>query len=286
MVALAFGNSCSNGSHPNFRDQFHTDGGMGGDVFQIVNQLRQIFNRINVVMGGRRNQSHTWHAVAQFTDVLGHFATWQLAAFSRLGTLGHLDLDLICRIQILGRYTKSTGCDLFDFGAQRVTILQGHVHFNLRVSNDTLQALTRFDGDALELLAVASRILAALTGVAFTANAVHGHGQGCMRFRGDGPQGHRTCGETFDDFTGRLHAIDSDGFAWIDLELKKTTQGHVTTVLVVDDLRILFVGVEIVGARAVLQLCNRIRRPHVVLASGAPCVLAARIQHVGEHRIA
>ena len=259
---------------------------MGCDVFQIVNQLRQIFNRINIVMGGRGNQAHTWHAVAQFTDVLRDFATRQLPALSRLGTLRHLDLDLICRIQILGRHTKSSGGDLFDFGAQRVPVFKGHVHFNLRLTNDTLQALTGLDGDALELLAVASRILAALTGVAFASNAVHGHGQGCMSLRGDGPERHRTCGETFDDFTGWLHAIDGDGFAWIELELKKTTQGHVTPVLVVDDLCVLFVGVEIVGAGAVLQLGNRIGRPHVVLASGAPCVLTARIQHVGQHRIA
>ena len=59
-----------------------------------------------------------------------------------------------------------------------------------------------------------------------------------------------------------------------------------TPVLVVDDLCVLFVGVEIVGARAVLQLCNRIGRPHVILASGTPCVLTARIQHMGQHRIA
>ena len=43
--------------------------------------------------------------------------SWQLTALTRLGTLCHLDLNLICRGEVLGRHTKSTGCNLFDLGA-------------------------------------------------------------------------------------------------------------------------------------------------------------------------
>ena len=56
-----------------------------------------------------------------------------------------------------------------------------------------------------------------------------------------------------------------------------------TLVLVVDDLCVLFVRAEVVRACAVLQLGNRIRRPHVLFATGAPSVFTASVEHVGEH---
>ncbi len=56
------------------------------------------------------------------------------------------------------------------------------------------------------------------------------------------------------------------------------------TGLVVDDLRVLFVGVPVFRPRAVLQFCNRIRGPHVLFAPGTPRVLAAGIQHVRQYR--
>ena len=58
-----------------------------------------------------------------------------------------------------------------------------------------------------------------------------------------------------------------------------------TLALVVDDLRILFIGLRIVGARGVLQLGNGVWRPHMVFATGAPSIFAARLQHAVEHRV-
>ena len=58
-----------------------------------------------------------------------------------------------------------------------------------------------------------------------------------------------------------------------------------TLVLVVDNLCVLFVRVEVVGARAVLQLGNRIWRPHVFFATCAPSVFAASIEPIGQHRV-
>ena len=175
---------------------------------------------------------------------------------------------------------------MLDLGAQRVPRLKRHVHFNLRLANHALQSLTHFDGDAFEFLAVTCRILSTFTRVALAANAVHRNGQCGMRLRGDGTQRHRTGCEAFDDFTRRLNAIDGDGFTRINLELKQTAKRHVALVLVVDDLCVFFVGVEIVGACAVLQFGNRIRGPHVVLSPCTPCVLATRVQHVGQNRVA
>ena len=71
----------------------------------------------------------------------------------------------------------------------------------------------------------------------------------------------------------------------IDPELEQAAQRHVAAALVVDDLRVFLVGVELVRARAVLQLGDRVGRPHVLLAARAPGVLAAGVQHLGQHRV-
>ena len=55
--------------------------------------------------------------------------------------------------------------------------------------------------------------------------------------------------------------------------------------LVVDKLRVFLVGLELIGTRAVLQLGDGIRRPHVLFATHAPGVFAAGVEHVLEHRV-
>ena len=64
MVSLALGHTCGNCAHTHFGHQFHTDVSMRCHVFQVVNQLRQVFNRINIVVRWWRNQAHTGHRVA------------------------------------------------------------------------------------------------------------------------------------------------------------------------------------------------------------------------------
>ena len=63
-------------------------------VLQVVDQLGQVLDGVDVVVGRRRDQAHARHRVAA-ADVLGHLAARQLAALARLGALGHLDLDLV-----------------------------------------------------------------------------------------------------------------------------------------------------------------------------------------------
>ena len=139
--------------------------------------------------------------------------------------------------------------------------------------------------DALHLVAITRRVLAALAGVALAADAVHGHGQRAVRFGADRAQAHRAGGEALDDLGRRFHLFQRDRLGRIDLELEQPAQRHVTLALVVDDLRVFLVGLELARARAVLQLGNGIRRPHVLFAAHAPGVLAAGVEHVGQHRV-
>ncbi len=114
VVALTFRNTRRDRAHTDFRHQLDADAGVWRHVLQVMDELRQVFDRINIVVGRGRNQSHTRHAVAQLANVIRHLATRQLAALTGLGALRHLDLDLVGRRQILGCHTEAARRHLFD----------------------------------------------------------------------------------------------------------------------------------------------------------------------------
>ena len=57
------------------------------------------------------------------------------------------------------------------------------------------------------------------------------------------------------------------------------------TALIINDLRVLFIRVPVVGPCRMLQLGNRIRGPHMRLTPDTPGILATRLQHFGQDRI-
>ena len=95
VVALALGHACGDGAHAHFGHQLDADACVRCHVLQVVDQLGQIFDGIDVVVRRGRDQAHTGHAVAQLADVGRDLAAGQLTAFTGLGALGHLDLDLV-----------------------------------------------------------------------------------------------------------------------------------------------------------------------------------------------
>ena len=255
---------------------------MRRDVFQVVDELGQVFNGIDVVVRWRGDQAHTGHRITQKPDVLGHLGAGQLSTFARLGTLRHLDLDLVGAAEVFSGHAKAARGDLLDFGAQGVACLQGHIDFDLLVANHAFQGLTGFDGYAFELVAVTRGVFTALAGVAFAAYAVHGHRQGGVGFGRNRTQRHGAGGKALDDLAGRLDLVNRYGFGGVDFELEQAAQRHMAATLVVDDLCVFFVGAEVVGTRAVLQFGDGIGRPHMVFAAAAPSVFAARVQHGGQ----
>ncbi len=183
VVGLALGHAGSNGAHPDFGHQLHGDVGMRGHVFQVVDELGQVLNGVDVVVRRGRNEAHARHAVAQLADVIGHLATGQLAAFAGLGTLRHLDLDLVGTDQVFGGHAEPARSHLLDLGAQAVAVGQRQIHLDHVFADDGSQRFALLDRDALQLVAVTGGVLAAFTGVALAANAVHGNGQRGVRFR-------------------------------------------------------------------------------------------------------
>ena len=58
-VGVALGNTGGDCAHAHLAHQFHTDAGIVVGILEIVDQLCQIFDRIDIMVRGRRNQAHT-----------------------------------------------------------------------------------------------------------------------------------------------------------------------------------------------------------------------------------
>ena len=78
-IRMRFGHARGHRAHAHFRHQLHARCAPRVDVLQIVDQLRQIFDRINVVVRRRRDQAHAGNRVAHARDHLVHFVAGQAA---------------------------------------------------------------------------------------------------------------------------------------------------------------------------------------------------------------
>ncbi len=94
-VALAFGHAGRDRADANLGHEFHGNARIAIRVLQIVDQLREIFDRIDVVVRRRRDQAHARRAIADARDLFVDLVAGQLSAFARLGPLGHFDLQFL-----------------------------------------------------------------------------------------------------------------------------------------------------------------------------------------------
>ena len=92
VVGARLGDAGRDRADADLGDQLHRDAACGIDVLQVVDELRQILDRIDVVMRRRRDQADARRRVAHAGDVLVDLVAGQLAALAGLGALRHLDL--------------------------------------------------------------------------------------------------------------------------------------------------------------------------------------------------
>src|SRR5579875_544053 len=104
----------------------------------------------------------------------------QLPTLTGLGTLRHLDLDLLRAHQILSRDAKATGSHLLDLAAYLV---------------------------AIHRLMIPVRVLTALAGIIATTDAVHGCRDGFVRLRAERAERHGGDDETLPNRLHRLYLI-------------------------------------------------------------------------------
>ena len=227
VVGLRLGDAGGDRADADLGDQLDTDARALVGVLQVVDQLRQVLDRIDVVVRRRRDQADSRHRVAQAADVLAHLAARQLAALARLGALRHLDLQLVGRDQVLGRDAEAARRDLLDLRAQRVARLERVVDDDVALADDVAEVRALGDVLAAHLGAIARRVLAALAGVRLAADPVHRHGERRVRLGGDRAERHRAGGEALDDLGRGLDLVDRNRLGRIDDELEQAAQRHV-----------------------------------------------------------
>src|SRR5207302_9241889 len=279
VVGLGFGHARSHGAHSHFRDELHRDGRGGIRVLQVVDQLRQVLDRVDVVVWRRRDQLHAGSRVADLGDVVGDLAPGQLPAFAGLRALGDLDLDLLRARKIFGRHAEAPRGDLLDLGLEHVAFAQFDVARDAVRSEARAQRLAGFHRR------VTLAVLAALAGVRLPADAVHRHRERGVRFDRDRTVRHGAGRKTLDYLGCGFDLVDRNGLHAIEAKFEQTAEGHVTPGLVVDDRRAFLVCLGRILPRRVLQLRDRVGCPHMLFAAHAPRVLPPRIQHRLQHRI-
>ena len=107
-IGIGLGNTSGDGADADLSHQLDAHASRWVHLVQVMNQLRQILNRIDVVVRRRRDQSHTRLAVAQPSDVWVHLGAGQLTAFTWLGALSHFDLKLLAAAQVFRGHTETT----------------------------------------------------------------------------------------------------------------------------------------------------------------------------------
>ena len=113
-LCASFGDSCCNRPDAGLRNQLDRDTRLFICILQIIDQLRQILDGIDIVMRRRRDQADTRGGVSGLCDPRIHLSARQVAALSGLGSLRHLDLDLLRADQVPAGHAKPSACHLFD----------------------------------------------------------------------------------------------------------------------------------------------------------------------------
>ena len=105
-IGVALRHTGRDRTHARLGYELDMDTGLRVGIFQIVDQLGEILDRVYVVMWWRGDQFYPWRRAADRADVLVYLVAWQLAALAGLGALGHLDLEVRGVDQVVGGHTK------------------------------------------------------------------------------------------------------------------------------------------------------------------------------------
>ena len=195
-VGLGLGHARSNRADTARRHQLDRHLAARVDLLEVIDQLRKVFDRVDVVVRRGRDQRHALGRMPQPRDQIGDLHAGKLPTLTGLGTLSDLDLQLFALVEIFRRHAKAARGHLFDLGRRIVAVAFWH---EMR------------------------RIFAALAAVRFRANTVHRHVQRLMRLWGKRAQRHARRYETLADRGDALHLLQWHRRA-LGLDVEQVTQ--------------------------------------------------------------
>ena len=156
MLGLGLRDASGNCADACLGDQLDRDIGLWIDALEVVDQLGEIFNRVDVVVRGRANQAHARRRVANLRDVVVDLMPRQLSTLAGLRTLGHLDLDLVGIDEVRRRHTKAARRDLLDCRASQIAVgVGGGAHRILATFARVGTAAQTVHGDCQRLVCLA-----------------------------------------------------------------------------------------------------------------------------------
>src|SRR5450631_4556603 len=219
---------------------------MGVHVLQVVDQLREVFNGIDVMMRWWRNQTDTGNGMPQAGDHIVDFMAWELAALTGFRALRHLDLQLVGIDEVVRSHAETRRGYLLHGASPQIAASVG-----------------------LETFFVFS----ALARVRLAADAIHGDGKSLVGFLADGSERHGTRCEALHDFFTRFNFFKRNGRVAL-LQPHQTAQGASVGALVVNEVRVLLKSLEAILPHRLLQFADGLRIEQVILAIN-PLVIAA-----------
>src|SRR5215472_18038977 len=107
VICVGLCNTRGDGSDAATGDEFDAYGSARVGALQIPDELREIFNRIDVVVRRRRDELHPRLRVAEACDQLSYLVARKLAALAWLGALRDFDFEFFGVREILGRNTEA-----------------------------------------------------------------------------------------------------------------------------------------------------------------------------------
>ena len=91
-----------------FTDELDADPRLRIDAGEVVDQLREVLDRVDVVVRWRRDQRDAGCRATDLRDPLVDLGAGELAAFAGLRTLRDLDLEILGIHQVMRRHAEAT----------------------------------------------------------------------------------------------------------------------------------------------------------------------------------
>ena len=230
------------GDRPDARlgDELHRDARGGVRALEVVDELREVLDRVDVVVRRRRDERRAGLRVPQARDELVHLVRRELSALARLRALRELDLQVLRAAQVLDRHAEASGRHLLD--------------------------------GAVLLRAEALGVFAALAGVGHRAESVEGECDRLVRLRGKRAQRHRPAHEVLHDRVYRLDTFYTL-YMFYTAKLKLRPERHMA--VLVDVVGIAVEARVVAVPHRLAEVDEPLRRPEMLLAALARTVRAA-----------
>ena len=248
-VRVRLGDAGGDRADPDLGHELHVDPRARVGVFEVVDELGEVLDRVDVVVRRRRDEPHVGRRVADARDGLADLVAWELTALSGLGALGHLDLQLVGVDEVIRGDPEPRRRHLLDRRAHGVAV-----------------------GERI----VADGVLAALSRVRLGSQTVHRDREGGVGLPGDRAEGHGPGGEALRDRLDGLHVFDRDRREV--LEFEKVPKRDRRLGGVVDEARVLAVEIVVVGPRGLLEPLDGVRVVEMALAPQPPLVLPPELE--------